>query len=166
MRGWSTGLEECSGSWLAASSSPGSSSTSSSPRASTPPARSSGSPPSSPTLSCSSCLDAPSHCQVFEQTKSQARSNLSDKFSGAFDGLWYYVHVDWSKLMDGETWIDGATQIFFAYSVGMGALPALGSYNKFHHDCFRFYQAVLYFLSPIFLASFLFPHTKQLFPGN
>jgi len=56
---------------------------------------------------------------------------------GAFDGLWYYVHVDWSKLMDGETWIDGATQIFFAYSVGMGALPALGSYNKFHHDCFR-----------------------------
>ena len=66
--------------------------------------------------------------------------NLSDKFSGAFDGLWYYVHVDWSKLMDGETWIDGATQIFFAYSVGMGALPALGSYNKFHHDCFRFYH--------------------------
>jgi len=56
---------------------------------------------------------------------------------GAFDGLWYYVHVDWSKLLDGETWIDGATQIFFAYSVGMGALPALGSYNKFHHDCFR-----------------------------
>ena len=32
---------------------------------------------------------------------------------------------------------DGATQIFFAYSVGMGALPALGSYNKFHHDCFK-----------------------------
>merc|ERR1719507_2891068 len=56
---------------------------------------------------------------------------------GAFDGLWYYVHVDWSKLMDGETWIDGATQIFFAYSVGMGALPALGSYNKFHHNCFK-----------------------------
>lgn len=56
---------------------------------------------------------------------------------GAFEGLWYYVHVDWTKLYDGETWIDGATQIFFAYSIGMGALPALGSYNKFHHDCFR-----------------------------
>lgn len=56
---------------------------------------------------------------------------------GAIDGLAYYVHVDASKLLDGTTWIDGATQIFFAYSVGMGALPALGSYNKFHHDCFK-----------------------------
>ena len=86
-------------------------------------------------------MDGRSHCQVFEQTKTT--SDLSKQNSGAFDGLWYYVHVDWSKLMDGETWIDGATQIFFAYSVGMGALPALGSYNKFHHDCFRF----LYFLN-------------------
>jgi len=56
---------------------------------------------------------------------------------GAIDGLKYYVHVDWEKLLEGEVWIDGATQIFFAYSVGMGALPALGSYNKFHHDCFK-----------------------------
>jgi len=56
---------------------------------------------------------------------------------GAWDGLAYYVHVDWNKLAEGRTWIDGATQIFFAYSVGMGALPALGSYNKFHHNCFR-----------------------------
>ncbi len=56
---------------------------------------------------------------------------------GAGAGLLYYVSVDWSKLLEGRTWIDGATQIFFAYSVGMGALPALGSYNKFHHDCFK-----------------------------
>jgi len=56
---------------------------------------------------------------------------------GAMDGLAYYVKVDWDKLLVGKTWIDGATQIFFAYSVGMGALPALGSYNKFHHDCFK-----------------------------
>ena len=57
---------------------------------------------------------------------------------GAGEGLWYYIKVDWDKLFDGKTWIDGATQIFFAYSVGMGALPALGSYNKFHHDCFKY----------------------------
>lgn len=56
---------------------------------------------------------------------------------GAWDGLYYFVAVDWDKLVSGRTWIDGATQIFFAYSVGMGALPALGSYNKFHHDCYK-----------------------------
>ena len=57
---------------------------------------------------------------------------------GAMTGLAYYVKVDTDKLYEGRTWIDGATQIFFAYSVGMGALPALGSYNKFHHDCFKY----------------------------
>ena len=41
-------------------------------------------------------------------------------------------------MKNGTTWIDAATQIFFAYSVGTGALSALGSYNKFNHNCFRF----------------------------
>ena len=59
------------------------------------------------------------------------------------DGLLYYVAIDWTKLYAGKTWIDGATQIFFAYSVGMGALPALGSYNKFHHDCFRYQTSII-----------------------
>ena len=30
---------------------------------------------------------------------------------GAWDGLAYYVRVDWSKLTEGRTWIDGATQV-------------------------------------------------------
>jgi len=56
---------------------------------------------------------------------------------GAIDGLRAYVHIDFSQLKNGGTWIDAATQIFFAYSVGVGALPALGSYNRFNHNCFR-----------------------------
>ena len=56
---------------------------------------------------------------------------------GAGAGLLYYVTPQWDYLWRGSTWIDGATQIFFAYSVGSGALPALGSYNKFHHNCYR-----------------------------
>jgi len=56
---------------------------------------------------------------------------------GASLGLAAYANIDWSYMKKGSTWIDAATQIFFAYSVGTGALPALGSYNKFNHNCFR-----------------------------
>ena len=52
--------------------------------------------------------------------------------------IWYSnFQIDWTQLQNGGTWIDAATQIFFAYSVGVGALPALGSYNRFNHNCFR-----------------------------
>ncbi|XP_053970609.1 sodium- and chloride-dependent GABA transporter 1-like [Hylaeus volcanicus] len=56
---------------------------------------------------------------------------------GASDGLKYYVTPRWEELLSPGPWIDGATQIFFAYSIGTGALPALGSYNKFHHNCYK-----------------------------
>jgi len=56
---------------------------------------------------------------------------------GAGTGLLYYVTPRWEKLLEASPWIDGATQIFFAYSIGTGALPALGSYNKFYHNCYK-----------------------------
>lgn len=56
---------------------------------------------------------------------------------GASTGLLYYITPRWEMLLGPGPWIDGATQIFFAYSVGTGALPALGSYNKFHHNCYK-----------------------------
>ena len=56
---------------------------------------------------------------------------------GAGQGLLLYITPDWSKLKTSECWIDSATQIFFAYSIGTGALPALGSYNKFYHNCIK-----------------------------
>ncbi|GFG35869.1 hypothetical protein Cfor_08730, partial [Coptotermes formosanus] len=57
--------------------------------------------------------------------------------NGADQGLLYYVTPRWEELLGPGPWIDGATQIFFAYSIGTGALPALGSYNKFNHNCYR-----------------------------
>ena len=59
-----------------------------------------------------------------------------------------YLHmnlfqIDWKYMQQGSTWIDAATQIFFAYSVGTGALPALGSYNKFNHNCFRYFTTAV-----------------------
>lgn len=56
---------------------------------------------------------------------------------GADAGLLYYITPRWEALASPGPWMDGATQIFFAYSIGCGALPALGSYNKFHHNCYK-----------------------------
>ncbi|CAH0555838.1 unnamed protein product [Brassicogethes aeneus] len=56
---------------------------------------------------------------------------------GASDGLLFFITPQWDALLTPEPWMEGATQIFFAYSIGCGALPALGSYNKFHHNSYK-----------------------------
>lgn len=56
---------------------------------------------------------------------------------GAGAGLLYYVTPRWEELLGPGPWIDGATQIFFAYSIGMGALPTLGSYNAYNHNSYK-----------------------------
>ena len=56
---------------------------------------------------------------------------------GAMDGLKFYLLPDWSKLADTQVWVDAGTQIFFSYSIGIGTLTALGSYNKYNHNSYR-----------------------------
>ena len=56
---------------------------------------------------------------------------------GAADGIKYYVKPDFSRLGDGQVWVDALTQVLYSSGSGEGFLPTLGSYNKFHSNSFR-----------------------------
>jgi len=56
---------------------------------------------------------------------------------GAYDGIKFYLNPDWERMKDPQVWVDAGTQIFFSYSISLGTLTALGSYNKFHHNCWK-----------------------------
>ncbi|XGW07543.1 hypothetical protein V3C99_010590 [Haemonchus contortus] len=56
---------------------------------------------------------------------------------GAGRGIYYYLKPNMTRLLDTTVWKDAGTQVFYSYGVGFGALIALGSHNKFNHNCFR-----------------------------
>ncbi|CAJ0564667.1 unnamed protein product, partial [Mesorhabditis spiculigera] len=56
---------------------------------------------------------------------------------GAAKGISYYLTPNATKLMEATVWKDAGTQVFYSYGVGFGTLIALGSHNKFSHNCFR-----------------------------
>lgn len=56
---------------------------------------------------------------------------------GSLDGILYYLMPDFEQMSKLEVWVDAGTQIFFSYSISLGALTALGSYNKWNHNSYR-----------------------------
>ena len=37
-----------------------------------------------------------------------------------------------------QVWADAGNQVFYSYSLSIGVLVALGSYNKFNHNAYRY----------------------------
>ncbi|KAA8593836.1 hypothetical protein FQN60_004670, partial [Etheostoma spectabile] len=55
---------------------------------------------------------------------------------GALQGVLYYLLPELSRLTDPQVWMEAGAQIFFSYSVGVGSLTVLGSYNTYNNNCY------------------------------
>ncbi|XP_061074379.1 sodium- and chloride-dependent GABA transporter 2-like [Conger conger] len=56
---------------------------------------------------------------------------------GALQGVEFYLYPDPSRLADPQVWMDAGAQIFFSYSVVVGSLTVLGSYNTYNNNCYK-----------------------------
>ncbi|KAM3605499.1 uncharacterized protein V6R79_026299 [Siganus canaliculatus] len=56
---------------------------------------------------------------------------------GAWDGIYYYLYPNSHHLATLEVWTEAGSQIFFSYSLTMGTLNVLGSYNQYNNNCYK-----------------------------
>ncbi|XP_033643310.1 sodium- and chloride-dependent neutral and basic amino acid transporter B(0+)-like isoform X1 [Asterias rubens] len=55
---------------------------------------------------------------------------------GSGKGINFYINPKWQTLTKPKVWLDGVSQIFFSLGAGTSGPLTLGSYNKFHNNCF------------------------------
>eukprot|EP00063_Salmo_salar_P043967 XP_014018802.1 PREDICTED: sodium- and chloride-dependent GABA transporter 2-like [Salmo salar] len=56
---------------------------------------------------------------------------------GALQGVLFYLYPEPDRLSDPQVWMEAGSQIFFSYSVGVGSLTVLGSYNTYNNNCYK-----------------------------
>uniref|UniRef100_A0A0N5A1A8 Transporter n=1 Tax=Parastrongyloides trichosuri TaxID=131310 RepID=A0A0N5A1A8_PARTI len=62
---------------------------------------------------------------------------ITYKLEGAYEGMKYYLlEPDFSNMLNYRTWINAASQLIFSFSIGMGNMHSLASYNKRTHNIF------------------------------
>ncbi|KAM3875311.1 sodium- and chloride-dependent GABA transporter 2-like [Diretmus argenteus] len=56
---------------------------------------------------------------------------------GALNGIVFYLLPELSRLTDPQVWMEAGSQVFFSFSVGVGSLMSLGSYNIYNNNCYK-----------------------------
>ncbi|MCI4379019.1 hypothetical protein PGIGA_G00223020 [Pangasianodon gigas] len=56
---------------------------------------------------------------------------------GAMQGVIFYLYPDFQRLLEPQVWMEAASQISYSYSIGVGILTVLGSYNQYNNNCYR-----------------------------
>uniref|UniRef100_A0A3B4U4U1 Transporter n=1 Tax=Seriola dumerili TaxID=41447 RepID=A0A3B4U4U1_SERDU len=56
---------------------------------------------------------------------------------GAWEGIYFYLYPDMTRLANLEVWVEAGSQICFSYSISSGILTVLGSYNRHNNNCYK-----------------------------
>jgi solute carrier family 6 (neurotransmitter transporter, GABA) member 1 len=57
---------------------------------------------------------------------------------GAIDGIIFLFYPDFSQLLVSRVWVEAFSQVFYSYAIGFGAMIALGSFNHYRNNLFKF----------------------------
>ncbi|RXN11091.1 sodium- and chloride-dependent GABA transporter 2-like protein [Labeo rohita] len=56
---------------------------------------------------------------------------------GALEGVVFYLYPQPAHLADLQVWMEAASQIVFSYSLSVGTVTVLSSYNRYSNNCYR-----------------------------